>query len=143
MVHPCIPDHWLGTFRWLLKLVAQYSRTWYKRDDSDMPRICLKKTTKANQNLNSQGRKKLYIELNYSATGMIAFQLFPCPPLIVGAHAPAYDVFFARLLSCSPSETGQVNEQTLMASSDLTRSEVKFSTGQTRRWGIILPFRSL
>ena len=62
-----------------------------------MPRICLKKTTKANQNanefLNSQGRKKLYIELNYSATGMIAFQLFPCPPLIVDAHAPAYDVF--------------------------------------------------
>ena len=30
-----------------------------------------------------------------------------------------------------------------MASSDLTRSEVKSSTGQTRRWGIILPFRSL
>ena len=29
-----------------------------------------------------------------------------------------------------------------MASSDLTRSEVEFSTGQTRRWGIILPFRS-
>lgn len=50
-------------------------------------------------------------------------------------HAPAYDVFFARLLSCSPSETGQVNEQTLMTSSDLTRSEVKISTGQTRRWG--------